>query len=160
MTDRAKSKATVLKEQSLVRILYIITVFSMALTGIGQMPIYTRYYLADIPGLQWLANFWTTRYAHYLGAVLLLALLAYVVFDYLVLNRKTMKITFTGYLRGVLLGGIVTSGILFVLKNFPVYLFPPALITVLDLGHLGFVMSFLLVSLYCLVFKKKWTTTR
>ena len=160
MVDRAKLKVTVLKEQSVVRVLYIITVFSMALTGFGQMPIYKRYYLADIPGLQWLANFWTTRYVHYLGAVLLLALLAYVVFDYLVLNRKTVKITLTGHLRGVLLAGIVTTGILFVLKNFPVYLFPPAFITILDLGHLGFVMSFLLVSLYCLVFKKKWTTTR
>ena len=47
MADRAKSKVTVLKEQSIVRILYIITVFSMALTGFGQMPIYKRYYLAD-----------------------------------------------------------------------------------------------------------------
>jgi hypothetical protein len=160
MADRAKSKVTVLKEQSIVRFLYIPTVFSLALTGFGQMPIYKRYYLADIPGLQWLANFWTTRYVHYLGAVLLLALLAYVVFGYVVLDRKKERITLTGYLRGVLLAGIVTTGILFILKNFPVYLFPPAFITVLDLSHLGFVMSFLLVSLYCLVFKKNWTTAR
>jgi hypothetical protein len=160
MADQGKSKVSVLKEQSIVRFLYTFTVFSMALTGFGQMPIYKRYYLADMPGLQWLANFWTTRYVHYLVAVLLLALLAYVVFGYLVSKRKTAKITLSGHLRGVLLAGIVATGIMFVLKNFPAYLFPPVFITVLDLSHLGFVMSFLLVSLYCLVFKKNWTTAR
>jgi heme A synthase len=160
MADRTTSKVTVLKEQGIVRFLYIFTVFSMALTGFGQMPIYKRYYLADIPGLQWLSNFWTTRYVHYFGAVLLLALLAYVVFAYVMMDRKKEKITLSGYLRGVLLAGIITTGILFVIKNFPIYLFSPAFITVLDLSHLGFVMSFLLVSLYCLVFKKNWTIAR
>lgn len=141
----------------IVRYVYIITLFMMALTGFGQMPIYKRYYLTDIPGFDWLANFWTTRYVHYIGAILLLALLAYILFNYLALNRKIRKITLNGYLRGFFLAGIAATGILFVIKNFPGYLFAPEFIIVLDLCHLGFVMIFLLLNLYCLIFRKKWT---
>ncbi|MDO8941789.1 MAG: hypothetical protein Q7U75_01325, partial [Desulfobacterales bacterium] len=54
--------------------LYMITLVTMTLTGFGQMPIYKRYYLSDIPGLEWLADFYLTRYAHYIGASVLLAL--------------------------------------------------------------------------------------
>ena len=39
-----------------VKILYILTLIFMALTGFGQMPIYNRYYMSDIPGLGWLAE--------------------------------------------------------------------------------------------------------
>ena len=141
-----------------LRYSYIIILFIMALTGFGQMPIYKRYYLADIPGLGWLANFWTTRYVHYLGAILLLALLAYIIFSYLAAHRKIRKITVNGYLRGIFLAGIVMTGILFVIKNFPGYLFSPQFIIGLNLSHLGFVMAFLLINLYCLIFRKKWTT--
>ena len=34
-----------------VRYVYLITVFFLTLTGFGQMPIFKRYYIADIPGL-------------------------------------------------------------------------------------------------------------
>jgi hypothetical protein len=130
----------------------------MALTGFGQMPIYKRYYMSDIPGFGWLANFWTTRYVHYLGAVVLLAFLAFIIVDYSLIRRKTRRLTLSGYLRGALLAGIVITGVLFVIKNFPIYVFSPQFIIFLDLCHLGFVMSFLMVGLYCLIFKKKWTT--
>ena len=33
---------------------YLISVFFLALSGFGQMPIFKRYYIADIPGLGWL----------------------------------------------------------------------------------------------------------
>ena len=60
-----------------VRTGYIMLVFMMALTGFGQMPIFKRYYIADIPGLGWLAAYWVTHYIHYLGAALLLGIGAY-----------------------------------------------------------------------------------
>ena len=62
--------------------------------------------------------------------------------------------------RGALLLGIVTTGILFVVKNFPIFIFSPEFIIALNLSHLGFVMAFLLVNLYCLIFKKRWTKAR
>ena len=48
---------------------YILTLFVMVLTGFGQMPIFKRYYISDIPGMGWLAKFYVTHYIHYLGAI-------------------------------------------------------------------------------------------
>ena len=143
-----------------MRFMYVLTVFFMALTGFGQMPIYKRYYLSDIPGFGWLANFWTTRYVHYAGAALLLAIVAYVLVEHVILTRSQRKITLNGYLRGMILVGIVLTGVLFVIKNFAVFVFSPEFIIALNLSHLGFVMIFLIVNLYCLIFKKQWTKAR
>ena len=156
----SRSRTLSMNDNRIMRYLYLISIFLMALTGFGQMPIYKRYYMSDIPGLGWLANFYTTRYVHYLGAALLLGLLSYFLFDYFFLRRKNLKITMTGYLRIALLSGIVVTGVLFVVKNFPVHYFSHELIIALNLTHLGFVMAFLLVGLYCLIFKKRWTTLR
>ena len=157
MNDAPAATTPVPVSDSVVRFIYLFNIFFLALTGFGQMPIYKRYYMSDIPGFGWLANFMTTRYIHYIAAVLLLALVAYIVLEYLVLKRKYRKITATGYLRIVLLTGIVLTGSLFVIKNFPFYLFSPNVIIFLNLCHIGCVMAFLLVSLYCALFKKKWT---
>ena len=160
MNRPGKIREAALKDNRYMRYLFLFSIFLMALTGFGQMPIYKRYYMSDIPGLGWLANFYTTRYVHYLGAALLIALLSYFVFDYFFLRRKNLRITVSGYLRIALMSGIVTTGVFFVVKNFPVHYFSHQFIIALNLFHLGFVMTFLFVSLYCLIFKKKWTTER
>ena len=54
----------------------------------------------------------------------------------------------------------LTSGALLVIRNPTGTPFSPAFIVSLDIAHLGLVMVFLLVSLYCLIFKKHWTTER
>ena len=51
--------------------------FFLVLTGFGQMPIFKRYYIADIPGLGWLAQFYVTHYLHYLGGAIILLLTGY-----------------------------------------------------------------------------------
>ncbi|CAB1057919.1 hypothetical protein D1BOALGB6SA_2675 [Olavius sp. associated proteobacterium Delta 1] len=160
MNQTGRSRALALNDNRIMRFLFLAGIFLMALTGFGQMPIYKRYYMADIPGFGWLANFYTTRYVHYLGAALLLALLSYFLFDYFFLRRNNLKVTRTGYLRIMLLAGIVITGIFFVVKNFPVHYFSHEFIIILNLSHLGFVMGFLFVSLYCLIFKKRWTAIR
>ena len=139
---------------------YLLTIFFLALTGFGQMPIFKRYYIADIPGLGWLAEFFVTHYIHYLGALLFLAFVGYIVIDYLVLARKSRKLTATGLVRGVLLAGILVSGIFLVIRNLAGSNFSPGFIIILDISHLGLVMAFMFVSLYCLIFKKQWTTSR
>lgn len=133
-------------------------IFLMALTGFGQMPIFKRYYLSDIPGFGWLADFWMTRTVHYVGAIILLALLAYVATGFILARWYDRRLTSSGYLRLALLGAIVLTGILFVIKNFSIYLFSPGVVVFLDLCHLGCVMAFLMVNLYCLVLKKQWTS--
>jgi hypothetical protein len=137
--------------------LYIATLSVMALTGFGQMPIYNRYYLSDIPGLGWLADFYATRNVHYIGAAVLLALVFYAALDFLFMKKRKIKITGSGYLRLALLVGIVFSGGFIVIKNLPYVHFPEGLIIGVNLLHLGMAMSFLVMNLLCLVTKKRWT---
>jgi hypothetical protein len=143
-----------------VRWIYLTTTFFLMLTGFGQMPIFKRYYIADIPGLGWLAEFFVTHYMHYLGAIVLLALAAFIITDYLVWKRTSRRLTASGYIRIAVLSGILVSGALLVVRNLTGTNFTPGFIVFLDVSHLGLVMVFLVVSLYGLILKKHWTTER
>jgi hypothetical protein len=139
---------------------YLITILFLSLSGFGQMPIFKRYYIADIPGLGWLAEFFVTHYIHYLAAILFLAFTAYMIIDYLLSQRKTRRLTISGYVRSALLAGILASGVFLVVRNLAGSNLSVDFIIFLDLCHLGLVMAFLFVSLYCFVYKKQWTTVR
>lgn len=138
------------------RYLYRLLIFLCALTGFGQMPIYKRYYLSDIPGLGWLADFYVTRLVHYLGATLLIALLAYTLTDYLIRRRKLGALSLNALLRGGFLTVIVLSGLFFVAKNLAGAYYPPDAIIAGNLIHLGAVMALLVTSLFCLLLKRPW----
>lgn len=137
--------------------IYLLTMFFITLSGFGQMPIFKRYYIADIPGLGWLAKFYITHYIHYICAAIIIGITSYAAADYLLLARKKLKLTFAGYLRAALVTGLIITGILLVIRNLEGYIFSHNLIIFLDLSHLTLVMLFLFTSLYCLIFKKKWT---
>ena len=143
-----------------VRWFYLIAVFFLTLSGFGQMPIFKRYYIADIPGLGWLAEFYITHYIHYLVAILFLAFTSYMIIDYLLSKCKSRRVTVTGYVRSALLAGILASGIFLVIRNLAGSNLSSDFIIFLDLCHLGLVMAFLFVSLVCLIYKKQWTTIR
>ena len=143
-----------------VRYVYLITVFFLTLSGFGQMPIFKRYYIADIPGFGWLAQFYVTHSIHYLGAILILALVSYMIIDYLILQKKSLRLTASGYVRGTILAGILVSGIFLVFRNLAGSRFAPEFIIFLDIAHLGLVMTFLIVAGYCLVRKRRWVTPR
>lgn len=136
---------------------YILLFTVMAFTGFGQMPIFKRYYISDIPGLGWSSDFYFTHTIHYLGAVLLLGLLAYWITDYFIKGRTEFNLTASAYVRIVLLGGIVITGIFRVLKNLPDVVFSPGFTLVIDISHLGFMMGYLLAALMFLIFKSGWT---
>ncbi len=139
---------------------YLITIIFLLLSGFGQMPIFKRYYIADIPGLGWLAEFFITHYIHYLAAILFLAFIAFLFMDYLLSRRKSRQMTASGYVRGGMLAGILISGIFLVIRNLAGTNFSSEFIIFLDLCHLGLAIAFLFVSLYCLVARKQWTTAR
>lgn len=141
-----------------VRLLYFLTLFFMALTGFGQMPIYNRYYMSDIPGLGWLANFYVTRNIHYIGAVILLGLVFYAAFDFILAKRLKMKLSVSGWVRSAFLAAIILSGAFIVIKNFPYVHFPDSFVIALDLFHLAVVMTFLAANCVCLIGRKQWTT--
>jgi hypothetical protein len=136
---------------------YIGIFIVMAFTGFGQMPIFKRYYISDIPGLGWSADFYATHYIHYLGAVLLLGLLAYCIADYLIKGRSEFRLTASAYVRIVLLGGIVVTGIFRVLKNLPDVVFSPGFTMLIDISHLGFMMAYLVAALIFVIVRSGWT---
>ena len=135
---------------------YILTLFVMALTGFGQMPIFKRYYISDIPGMGWLAKFYVTHYIHYLGAIFLFILLAYFIVDYFISGRKEFSLTSSAYVRIALLGGIVITGIFRVLKNLPNVVFSPSFTLSVDISHLCFMLLYLLMALIFLILRSKW----
>ena len=136
------------------------TVFILTLSGFAQMPIFKRYYIADIPGLGWLAEFYVTHYMHYIGAALLIGLAAYMLVDYLLVQRKFFRLTRTGILRALLLAWLIVTGGLLVIRNFPGPHYSAGWIIALDVVHLGLVVVLLAVSLICAIFQRQWTTAR
>ena len=140
-----------------IRYGFRISILFLALTGFGQMPIFKRYYIADIPGLAWLAKFYVTYMIHYISAFVFLGIGAYIIADFLFMNKDKFQVTASGYTRLIFLLLITVTGILLVIRNFPGYRFSPTFIAILDFSHLGFVLFFLVAALIAVVFKKRWT---
>ena len=136
--------------------IYILTFTVMAFTGLGQMPIFKRYYISDIPGMGWSADFYLTHYIHYLGAIFLIGFIAYIIVDYILSGRKEFGLTSSAYVRIGLLGAIVITGIFRVLKNLPDVVFSPGFTLFIDISHLGFMMLYLLTALVFLIMKSGW----
>jgi hypothetical protein len=119
-------------------LIYKLLVFGLVLTGFAQMPIFKRYYIADIPGLEWLGAFYVTHAIHYILAAAFCVLVGYALIPRLV----RMRITAGGALRLAIVGVIIVTGILRVLKNMQGVSFSPALVQTIDLTHLGAVMVY------------------
>lgn len=145
------------KQGRTLRKLFVAVLIVMAFTGFGQMPIYNRYYLSDIPGLGWSANFYLTHTIHYLGAIFLVGLLSYVILDYFLTGKREYGLTRSAYVRIALLSGIVLTGIFRVLKNLPDVSFSPGFTLFFDLAHLGFTMLYLMAAMTFLIMQSGWT---
>lgn len=143
-------------KDTLRRYVYGITLLFITLSGFGQMPIFKRYYIADIPGLGWLAQFYMTHIIHYISATVLITLTTYALFDFVFKRAGLKKITGFGYSKIAILAGLIISGGLMVFKNLPDVYFSHNAIIALDLTHLGLCMMLLSVSFYTLVWKKRW----
>jgi hypothetical protein len=143
-----------------LRWIYLLTFVVMAFTGFGQMPIFKRYYISDIPGMGWAADFYLTHYIHYVGAIFLLGLFGYVTVDYLLSQKRHFTLSFSAYVRLALLGGIVVTGAFRVLKNLPHIVFSPNFTLFVDIAHLGFMMIYLLTAVLFLILKSRWLVRR
>ncbi len=54
-----------------------LSIFLLIFSGIGQMPMYKRYMLAELPGMAWSADYGITLRMHYLGAIVLVTVALY-----------------------------------------------------------------------------------
>ena len=154
------SVGRIFAEQKMIKPIYLFLLFLMGLTGFAQMPIFKRYYIADVPGLGWLAQFYVTHALHYIGAILLLFLLVYSAVFYLGMLRKRFGLTITAYVNIALLGAIVGTGIFRVLKNLPDVVFSPVFTMFIDISHLGFMLTLSLFGIITMATKSKWLQQR
>jgi len=125
--------------------LLMITITALTISGFGQMPIFKRYYIADIPGLAWTADYYITHNIHYTGAVILLALSAYLLTVYFLFQKKNFYITRPGFLLIFSLSGLIFSGILKVISNQKGIYFGKTTLISLDLIHT--ILTFILLIL-------------
>lgn len=124
----------------------------LAVSGLAQMPIFKRYYIADLPGLGWLADYWFTHKLHMLAAALFLALVFYLAGRWL---RQRYAITAMGWTRIALIALIVITGALRVYKNQPGASMEPFTTMVVDWTHLGLVFALGLAALAARIFGRK-----
>lgn len=101
----------------LIHLMFVLAVVALAISGVGQMPIFKRYYIADIPGLAWTADFYITHLIHYLAAAVLLAVLGYR--GGLAMLERRVAFSFLHWLQLAMLAGLVVTGALRVWKNLP-----------------------------------------
>ena len=123
--------------------LLLFAALGLALTGMGQMPIFSRYYIADIPGLGWLGDYETTAALHLALAAVLLFVLGMFVAGWLGKGAGRPQLTAAGWQRVVLYGALAVTGLVRVLQNGALPLVEPLAVRYLDWTHLGLAMGLL-----------------
>jgi uncharacterized membrane protein len=136
--------------------LYLVSGIMLAFTGFGQMPLYKRYYIADIPGMAWSADFYITHLLHYIFAILLFGVVGYVVLNHLLTGRRSAALTASGYVRSLIVAGLMVSGMLLVTYNFSGVSLPVWAAASLLFTHLGLAMALIVTGLIAIIRKMPW----
>ncbi|MBA4535969.1 cytochrome b/b6 domain-containing protein [Bacillus aquiflavi] len=71
----------------LVHWITAISIFSLIISGFGQLPMYKRYNIVKLPGAEWLGEYSLTLIMHYIGAIVLILILFYHLFVHLFLKQ-------------------------------------------------------------------------
>jgi hypothetical protein len=127
--------------------LLLAAALGLALTGMGQMPIFSRYYIADLPGLGWLGNFRVTAALHLALATVLLFVLASFATAWIGAGSGRPALSRPGWWRTGLYAAIAVTGLLRVLQNGLLPLVGPMQVRYLDWTHLGMAMALLVFAL-------------
>ena len=123
--------------------LTLIAALGLALTGMGQMPIFSRYYIADLPGLGWLGNYQITAALHLaLGAALVFLLTSYAA-SWLAAGASRPGLTKAGKWRVGLYSAIALTGVVRVMQNGSWAMIGPMQVRYLDWLHLAVAMGLL-----------------
>lgn len=134
------------RSRSASSLAWVLTCAVLAVTGMAQMPIFKRYYIADVPGLGWTADFYFTHSLHTLAAAALLLLAG------AWLGRRLRpgagRLTPSGLVRALLLLAVVATGLLRVAKNLHGVWLDPTLVMWVDWTHLGAAALFGLAALW------------
>ena len=137
---------------------YLAVLVVSLFSGIGNMPMYGRYYVADIPGFGWSGNFFINLYIHYLAGAVLLALTTCCAILYMQQRRYGTRLTQTGVIRTWVLILVIFSGVMAAIKNLPFVNLSLAGLMTVAFVHLGASMILIVLSIGCRLLKKPWTT--
>jgi hypothetical protein len=133
----------------------VVTVF----TGFGNMPLYGRYYIADIPGLGWSGDFFINLYVHYVAAGVLLAVSVFGAIRFAAGRSSGLRLTLSGAARAAILATALASGLVMALRNLPGVNLPFALHAGLNFLHMGAAVFFTLFALGCAAARCRWLKT-
>jgi hypothetical protein len=128
---------TLLPPPSWQRRIMKFVIFGLLFTGLAQMPLFKRYYLADVPGFGWTADFYVSHILHYGLAAILLAWLSYRGTVAVAAWRRGWRPSALEICNGLLWLGIAGTGIARVAKNTPGFFFSPTITMFIDWIHLG-----------------------
>ena len=144
-----------------LRLLYTIAVATALFTGFGNMPLWKRYYVADIPGLGWSGDFYVNVNVHILAGSLIVAIGVYAILGLFILRpNRSSGLTVAGKVKGTLLAVALATGVLMVVKNLPGVSFSMQALMIFNFTHMAAAALFLLVSLTALVFRQPWRRPR
>lgn len=137
--------------------LYAIAVVIALFTGFGSMPLWGRYYIADIPGLKWSGDFFVNLQIHLFVGALLLCLAVYMLVYYLNVRSSGVRLTRSGRIRAVFLVLAILSGVAMAIRNLSGIQFAFEWQVSLVFLHMGVAVAFMVASIVCLIARCRWT---
>jgi hypothetical protein len=135
--------------------LFTVAVLLALFTGFGNMPLYGRYYIANIPGFQWSGNFIVNMKVHLVAGAVLLALAVYYLAGTILLRKHQAPRTALDRFVGIALTLVLLSGLIAGVKNFAAWTPGLTLMMAINFFHLGTAMLFVAVGVVSLVVKRK-----
>ena len=132
-----------------------VALFVALFTGFGNMPLYGRYYIADLPGFGWAGNFIVNLKVHLVTGALLLALALYWLAGFIRLNRKWSGLSGIMKLTVACIALSLFSGLLAGLKNFAFLTPGLALNMIINFFHMGMAMLVAMVGVIALSLSRK-----
>lgn len=139
-----------------IKRLYMAALVVSIFTGVGNMPMYGRYFVADIPGFGWADDFFILLYVHYLSGAVLLMVSTYFLIIYSRRIGRVARLSSAGTARAALLGLVLISGLLAAVKNLPSVNLSMIGLMAIVFTHLGAAMAFILVSISLRILKRRW----
>ena len=133
--------------------LYLLTLAVLVFTGFGQLPIFKRYYLADIPGLAWTADFYVTIFIHYIAGIVFVLLCGYFLVGYIRKGLPHGPLLRRYVVKAALIVLLLASGYVLAVRGMTGVDLLPVLSNVAVWVHLAATMLFLAAAVF--YFRKK-----
>ncbi|MFO7729093.1 MAG: hypothetical protein R6X11_12265 [Desulfonatronovibrio sp.] len=137
-----------------------LSVAVLILSGLAQMPVFKRYYISDVPGLGWTADYRFNHILHYIAAAVLLFVLFKWVVTYLKARNYSIKLSLSGKMRIILFLIIIITGFFRAFKNLPDYYFSPLATTSIIWLHLAAGVLLGIMAIYFRVTGRRYFTRR